>query len=94
MGHPLDLPWRETLMTSQTGVIIMAQSTPLQFEVPDMDCKSCVAAIERAVHKIDADAAVTADLATKQVIIGSHAEAHEMIAAIEKAGFAVKAAAG
>lgn len=71
----------------------MAKSTPLQFKVPDMDCKSCVASIESAVHRIDADAHVAADLQTKHVIVGSDsAEAHQIIEAIEKAGFEVEAA--
>jgi copper chaperone CopZ len=72
----------------------MAKSTPLQFEVPDMDCQSCISSIERAVHKIDAEAHIAADLKTKQVIIGSNAQAETLIAAIQKAGFDVKAAAG
>jgi len=71
----------------------MAKSTPLQFKVPDMDCQSCIASIETAVHGIDSDAHVAADLETKSVIVGSDtAEAHEIVAAIEKAGFEVKAA--
>jgi copper chaperone CopZ len=71
----------------------MAKSTPLQFKVPDMDCQSCISSIEQAVHKVDADASVAADLETKQVIIGSEkAEIHEMMAAIEAAGFEVEAA--
>jgi copper chaperone CopZ len=71
----------------------MAKSTPLQFKVPDMDCQSCISSIEQAVHEVDADASVAADLETKQVIIGSEkAEIHEMMAAIEAAGFEVEAA--
>jgi len=71
----------------------MAKSTPLQFKVPDMDCQSCISSIEQAVHKVDANASVAADLETKQVIIGSEkAEIHEMMAAIEAAGFEVEAA--
>jgi copper chaperone CopZ len=71
----------------------MAKSTPLQFKVPDMDCESCINSIEQAVHKIDAAASVAADLKTKHVIIGSEkAEAHEMMTAIENAGFEVEAA--
>jgi len=71
----------------------MAKSTPLQFKVPDMDCQSCVTSIEQAVHKIDANASVAADMETKQVIIGSEkAEIHEMMAAVKAAGFEVEAA--
>jgi copper chaperone/Cu+-exporting ATPase len=71
----------------------MAESTPLQFKVPDMDCKSCITSIETAVHKIDPDAHIAADLTTKRVVIGSDtAQAHEIAAAIEQAGFDVEAA--
>jgi copper chaperone CopZ len=71
----------------------MAKSTPLQFKVPDMDCESCVSSIEQAVHGIDAAASVAADLETKHVVVGTaKAEAHEVMAAIENAGFAVEAA--
>jgi len=70
----------------------MAKSTPLQFKLPDMDCQSCINSIEIAVHKIDADASVAADLKTKHVVIGSDAQAEQLIAAIQKAGFDVKAA--
>jgi copper chaperone len=69
----------------------MAESTPLQFTVPDMDCESCIAAITTAVRRIDAQASIAADLETKHVVIGSTVEAHEVAAAIEDAGFTVKA---
>jgi copper chaperone len=71
---------------------MMAQSTPLQFTVPDMDCKSCVSSITDAIQQLDDKASVSADLETKQVVIGSTREAHEIAAAIEAAGFTVKAA--
>ncbi|MDE8344960.1 MAG: heavy-metal-associated domain-containing protein [Acidocella sp.] len=70
----------------------MAQSTPLQFTVPDMDCESCVRSITKAVHRVEPAAAVTADLATKLVMIGGSGDAHEYIAAIQDAGFTVQAA--
>lgn len=70
----------------------MAQSTPLQFEVPDMDCQSCINSITKAVQGVEPGAAVTADLQSKLVMIGGTGDAHEYIAAIEEAGFTVKAA--
>ncbi len=70
----------------------MPESTPMQFNVPDMDCAACVKSITQAVHRIDATAAVSADLATKRVIIGATGEAHDFMTAIENAGFTVKAA--
>jgi copper chaperone CopZ len=71
----------------------MAESTPVQFDVPDMDCDSCINAITKAVHRVDANAHVSADLATKRVVIGGNGESHEFVAAVENAGFTVKAAA-
>jgi copper chaperone CopZ len=71
---------------------IMAQSTPLQFNIPDMDCQSCVKSITEAVHGIDKDAHVAADLKTKRVVVGSDAEAADIAAAIVGAGFSIEAA--
>ena len=71
----------------------MAKSTPLQFDVPGMTCDACINAITKAIHRIDPDAQVSADLETKRVVIGGKAEAHQLIGAVEAAGFAVKAAA-
>ncbi len=70
----------------------MAQSTPLQFSVPDMDCQGCVSSITNAIKQLDADAEIYADLETKLVVIGSTVQAHEAAEAIEGAGFTVKAA--
>ena len=71
----------------------MAESTPLQFDVPDMDCQACVKSITEAVHRIDADAQVSADVNTKRVVIGGQGAPQDFITAIEDAGFTVKAAA-
>jgi len=71
----------------------MPKSTPIQFKVPDMDCQSCIDSIESAVHKLDPEAHVSADLETKLVIIGTgHPEVHELMAAIRSAGFEIEAA--
>jgi copper chaperone CopZ len=71
----------------------MPKSTPLQFDVPSMDCESCIESITKAVHKIDPEASVSADLATKRVVIGGDGEPHDFIRAIQNAGFDVQAAA-
>ncbi len=71
----------------------MANSTPLQFDVPDMDCEACIASITKAVQRLDPKASVSADLATKRVVIGADGESHDFIAAIEDAGYTVKPAA-
>ena len=71
---------------------IMASLTQQQFTVPDMDCQSCVSSITAAVQRLDGRAIIAADLKTKHVVVGSKAEAHEIMHAIEGAGFTVKAA--
>lgn len=70
----------------------MAESTPLQFSVPDMDGESCVVSITDAVKRLDGGASVAADLETKHVVIGSTKQANEVVQAIEQAGYTVKAA--
>jgi copper chaperone CopZ len=70
----------------------MAQSTPVQFEVPDIHCDGCVRAITRAVQKRDPAASVSVDLETKRVVIGGTQEAHDYAAAIEAAGYTLQAA--
>lgn len=70
----------------------MAQSVPVQFIIPDMDCQSCVSSITQAVQRLDKEASVSADLDTKRVVVGSTAKAQEVAQAIEGAGFTVEAA--
>jgi copper chaperone len=69
----------------------MTQSTKLQFTVPDMDCDGCVSSITAAVQRIDAGATVAADLETKFVVVGTVVEGNKIAAAIEDAGYTVKA---
>jgi copper chaperone len=87
----LDLARSPTLMFDFEEEI-MAESTPLQFSVPDMDGESCVVSITDAVKRLDGGASVSADLETKHVVIGSTKQAHEVVQAIEQAGYTVKAA--
>jgi copper chaperone CopZ len=70
----------------------MAQSTPIQFDIPSIHCDGCVRSITKAVKRVDPEASVSADLDTKRVVIGSDHEAHEFAQAIEEAGFDLKAA--
>lgn len=58
------------------------------FTVPDMDCGACVRSITEAVHRLDAQATVTADLAAKSLRISGAADKN-FAAAIESAGFTV-----
>lgn len=59
----------------------------VKIAVPDMTCGGCASAVERAVKRVDAQAAVSVDLASKIVRIDSSAPAGQLTAAIEEAGF-------
>ena len=71
----------------------MPNSTPLQFDVPEVHCQACVDAVTAAVHRVDPGAVVSVDLDSKRVVIGSGSEAQDFIQAIEDVGYEVKAAA-
>jgi copper chaperone len=74
-------------------ILRMAQSTPLQFDVPGIHCDGCAKSITKAIKRVDPEASVSVDIETKRVIIGSGAaQAHEIAEAIEAAGYEVKAA--
>ncbi len=60
-----------------------------RFTVPDMDCQGCVGSITRAVQKLDAAAAVKADLAAHLVDIDSVLTEAVLANTIEAAGFTV-----
>ncbi|WP_298215172.1 heavy-metal-associated domain-containing protein [Acidocella sp.] len=70
----------------------MAESTPLQFKVPDMRDDDSVRAITEAVRKIDPHAHIVADLKTGRVMIGAEIDAGRAAEAIEAAGFSPCAA--
>lgn len=60
----------------------------IAFEVNDMTCGHCVAAITRAVQALDRDATVQIDLAAHRVEITPRAaDAAALGAAIEQAGY-------
>lgn len=70
----------------------MANSTPLQFDIPDMTHAAAITSIEQAIRAIDPAADIVADLHTNRVMVGSTASAGDVAEAIAAAGFTVKAA--
>ncbi len=58
-----------------------------QFKVTGMTCGHCVAAIEKAVKGLDAQAEVTADLENGQVSVNTEVEAVTVSNAIQEAGY-------
>lgn len=59
----------------------------IEFDVKDMSCGHCVAAITQAVAALDPAAVVQADLATHRVRVQSTQPAQALRQAIEDAGF-------
>ena len=61
----------------------------LQFTVPNMACSACSETITKAIHSIDAAAAVQADPKTKLVNIETQATEADIKQAITDAGYTV-----
>ncbi len=64
----------------------------IRFNVPEMSCGHCTAAIEKAVKEIDAQAQVDCNLADHSVSIASNQPAPALQSALLDAGFESKAA--
>ncbi|WP_439892624.1 heavy-metal-associated domain-containing protein [Ralstonia sp. 25C] len=63
------------------------------FSVEGMSCGHCVSAVTRAVQQIDATANVQVDLSKQIVAVTTGAPTDTVKAAIEQAGYPVKAVA-
>ncbi|APZ51110.1 MULTISPECIES: heavy-metal-associated domain-containing protein [Rhodobacterales] len=59
----------------------------MQFNVPDMSCGHCTAAIEKSVKAADPGADVACDLDTHRVSINSVLAPEQVSAAIKDAGY-------
>ncbi|ALA17472.1 MULTISPECIES: heavy-metal-associated domain-containing protein [unclassified Chelatococcus] len=59
----------------------------LTFQVPEMSCGHCVAAIERAVKALDAHAEVAVDLPARKVTVKTTRDEAEIRRAIDEAGY-------
>ena len=64
-----------------------------RFTVPDMTCGGCIAAITKAVQRLDPAATIAADLATHRLDIASTQPEAALAAAIDDAGFTAQIAA-
>lgn len=59
----------------------------MQFNVPEMSCGHCTAAIETSINAVDPDAKVTCDLAQKRVEVATALSQADVKAAIRQAGY-------
>ena len=61
----------------------------IKFNVNGMTCGGCARAVTNAVQQVDPAASVDVDLAAQTVSVESSADAAQIKAAIEEAGYAV-----
>jgi len=59
----------------------------IELKVPDMACDACVKTITEAIHDLDSQAIVNADVQTKEVKIETQVEESSMRDAIATAGY-------
>jgi copper chaperone len=59
----------------------------MEFNVSEMSCGHCTAAIEKAVKEADPTATVNCDLATHRVSVATSLSANDVSAAIKQAGY-------
>ncbi|MGY9048676.1 Heavy metal binding protein [Puniceibacterium antarcticum] len=64
-----------------------------RFNVPEMSCGHCTAAIEKAIKAIDPTATVSCDLGIRAVSVESFLSARAVTEAIRDAGYDVAAPA-
>lgn len=62
----------------------------LAYQVNGMTCGGCARAVTNAIKSVDAAANVEVDLAAKRVTVDSAADAVNLQAAIEEAGYEVE----
>lgn len=61
----------------------------IKFNVKGMTCGGCARAVTNAVQQVDPAASVDVDLAAQTVSVESSADAAQVEAAIQEAGYAV-----
>jgi copper chaperone len=62
--------------------------TEITYTVPAMHCGHCTAAVEREISQVDGVQSVSADLATKLVVVrGEQLDDAALRAAIDEAGY-------
>lgn len=57
------------------------------FRVPKLHCDACVGRVTRAVASVDPNASVTADIAAREISVETLADAADIQAVLEKAGY-------
>ncbi|MCB1446238.1 MAG: heavy-metal-associated domain-containing protein [Rhizobiaceae bacterium] len=59
-----------------------------EYDIPDMSCGHCVAAVTKAIKAADPEASADIDLTARKAIVSSRRDPQAIGAAIEEAGYA------
>jgi len=86
-GAPAD---RRKLITAVEGAGYSVPSSTIKLFVEGMTCASCVGNVERALKAVPGVADATVNLATERAQVRGFAEAAELVAAIERSGYAAR----
>lgn len=60
--------------------------------IPKMRCGDCAAGVEKAIHAVDASAAVKADIEARRVEVTTAADRQTLLTALDAAGYPAEAA--
>jgi copper chaperone len=64
----------------------------MNFNVPEMSCGHCTAAIEKAIKEADGSASVECNLEGRSIIVSGNLQADKVISVLKDAGYEAKAA--
>ncbi len=81
----------ENVAVGQPTAAETRRRTMIELNVKGMMCGGCAGTVEKAIKRVDADAAVTVDLASGKVRVETRADARTLGEAIEAAGYEVAA---
>jgi copper chaperone CopZ len=60
--------------------------------IPRIRCGGCVASVEKAIHGVDASAAIKADIEARRVEVATSADRQSLMTALNDAGYPAEAA--
>ena len=65
----------------------MKDSILYSFHIPGMACGGCLAAVTKAIQKLDSNAQVEADLGNRNISVRSERSEASLLTALENAGY-------
>ncbi|MEG1029448.1 Copper chaperone CopZ [compost metagenome] len=60
--------------------------------IPKIRCEGCVASVEKAIHSVDATAAIKTNIEARRVEVTTDADRQALLAALDAAGYPAEAA--